>query len=92
MSEETFWNFEPCEAEKVTITVAAMPEFAGYWAAEQGLVGTRHPAIKVTYKKTVFYLDDQFGKGWRKVTEEQGSPLAAHSQIMAEEGSVELRY
>lgn len=91
MAQETFWNFEPCLAEKVTITVAAMPEFPGYWAEEQGLVGTRHPAIRVNYKESIFFLDDEFGKGWRKVTEEQGSPLAAHSEIKAEEGSVEPR-
>lgn len=91
MSEQAFWYFEPCAAERVTITVADMPENPGYWVREQGLVGTDRPAVRVTYRESTFYLDDEFGKGWRKVTEEQGSPQAAHAELHPVEGSVRPR-
>lgn len=55
-SERTFWNGEPCEARKVALVVADLPEFEHYWAAS--LVGQRRDAVEVTYNGEVFYLDD----------------------------------
>lgn len=91
MTEATYWYGETCRAVKVTITVADMPEFPGYWVREQGLVGSERPAVRVTYRKSTFYLDDDLGKAWRKVTEEMGMPTAPHAELHPVGGSVRPR-
>ena len=53
----TFWNGEPCEARRVTVTVADDGRFPGYWA--RSIVGTRRRAVEVVYGGETFYLDDE---------------------------------
>lgn len=89
--EDTFWNGEPCSAERVIITVADMPHFPGYWAKAYGLVGTEHPAVRIGYRNRTFFIDDEFGKGWRKVTEGRGEMQVPHAELEAEPGSVRTR-
>lgn len=72
--EQTWWNGEPAVARKVQLQVGMPP--AGlhpqYWAA--GLVGMIVDAVRVEYGGTVFYLEDEDGDGWRKVTVGRGGP------------------
>lgn len=99
----TFWNFEPCTARKVTLTVADSEFFPAYWA--RPYVGMTRHAVEVTYNGAVFYLDDDpdtdaeqdtldsdaIGPGWAKVTIGRGSPRYGHRELEPEEGSVKPR-
>lgn len=75
---ETFWNGEHCDAEIVLIKVgpAAKPTF---WHA--GLEGTERFAVEVRYGGQTFYLDNEDGDGWYKVTKGRGSPRCGHKSI-----------
>lgn len=84
----TQWNGEPCTARRVTAIVADDGFFPMYWARH--LVGTRRKAVEVEYGGETFYLDDEDGSGWNKVTH-GGSPHWAHSSLTIEPGSVESR-
>ncbi len=86
--EPTFWNGEPTPAERVVVRIADAPEFAHYWAREQGLVGTMRRAVKVSYGQQVFYLDDEDpdGCGWAKVTRGGGGPEYGHRNLSVDEG------
>jgi hypothetical protein len=83
MAEATFWNGEPCEARRVTVVVADDDRFPNYWARD--LVGTRRDAVEVTYHGHTFYLDNDDGEGWRKVTEGQGSWRWPHGSLAISE-------
>lgn len=67
----TYWNGEPTPARRVRVRVGPSP-VATWWCA--GLAGTERKAVEVRYGGRVFYLDDEDGSGWRKVTEGHGSP------------------
>ncbi|WP_330339374.1 hypothetical protein [Streptomyces sp. NBC_00557] len=82
---ETQWNGEPCQARRITAIVADNDSFPLYWARH--LVGTRRKAVEVTYGAETFYLDDEDGSGWNKVTH-GGSPHWAHSSLTVEPDSV----
>lgn len=82
-----YWNGERCEARKVLVTVADSPEFPQYWARE--FVGQKRKAVEVTYGGETFYLDDENGDGWGKVTIGRGSPWCGHKSLSA--SSVEAR-
>lgn len=84
----TQWNGKPCTALRVTVTVADDDRSPQYWARR--LVGTRRNAVLVEYDGKIFYLDDEDGSGWRKVTH-GGSPRLAHSDLTIEPGSAEPR-
>lgn len=56
MSEQTWWNGEPCEARVVRVIVADA-EFPNYWARE--LVGQEREAVEVRYGGEVFFLDNE---------------------------------
>lgn len=83
MTERTRWNGEPCRAERVTVTVADDPAFPGYWARD--LVGTRRRAVRVDYGGQTFYLDDEDGSGWAKVTS-GGGPWSPHRSLAVATG------
>lgn len=74
----TFWNWEPAEARRVTVRVGKAP-FATWWCAE--LEGTERAAVEVKYGGHTFYLDDEDGSGWAKVTTGEGSPRARHRSL-----------
>lgn len=79
MSEQqTYWNGEPCSARKVRVSVghALRPT---WWCA--GLEGTIRQAVEVTYGERVFFLDNEDGSGWWKVTSGKGSPGAYHAGL-----------
>lgn len=84
----TEWNGEPCEARRLTAIVADNTAFPGYWARH--LVGTRRDVVEVVYGGETFYLDDEAGEGWNKVTH-GGSPRWGHSNISIDPDSIQAR-
>ncbi len=80
----TQWNGEPCTARQITAIVTDAP-FPQYWARH--LVGTRRNIVEVDYGDQTFYIDDEAGEGWHKVTN-GGSPRFAHSNITIDPGSI----
>lgn len=74
----TFWNGERCEAERVVVIVgkALRPT---WWCAP--LEGQKRRAVRVRYNGQTFYLDDENGSGWHKVTSGRGSPWVGHSSL-----------
>ncbi|WP_047892565.1 hypothetical protein [Micromonospora sp. RV43] len=78
----TYWNGELTEAVRVHVVVADAPQFARYWARD--LVGAERDAVRVTYYGQVFYLDDEDGSGWTKVTTGYGSPRCPHRELAVE--------
>ncbi|MFR0354129.1 hypothetical protein [Streptomyces sediminimaris] len=85
---DTRWNGEPCTALRLTAIVADIDAFPQYWARH--LVGTRRNVVRVEYGGETFYLDDEDGSGWNKLTH-GGSPHWAHSNIVIDPDSVQLR-
>lgn len=87
MPEKTYWNGERTKARKVRVLVGESP-VPTWWCAN--LAGTIRQAVEVTYDGRRFFLDDEDGKGWRKVTEGHGSPswgsasLPDTSRVVAE--------
>lgn len=67
----TYWNGERCRAERVRLRVADGPH-PQYWARD--LIGTVRDAVRVRYGSRTFYLDNEDGTGWTKVTTGFGSP------------------
>ena len=94
---DTYWNGQPCRAEKVLVRVAKSPKniwWYTWWCS--GLEGTIRKAVAVYYfddRVVSHLLDNEDGSGWAKVTEGYGSsnwphrglPLA--SEIVTEEVS-----
>jgi len=85
---DTRWNGEPCIARRITAIVADSVFFSGYWARD--LVGTRRDAVEVTYSNATFYLDDEDGSGWAKVTS-GGSPRSGHLSLYIDPDSIRPR-
>lgn len=80
MTEKTYWNGESASARKVLITVMDDGFFPLYWAKE--FVGQDRLAVEVDYNGNVFYLDDENGQGWYKVTIGKGSPRIGHRSLV----------
>lgn len=84
---KTFWNGQETPAEKVRVVVGkAQP---GWWTT--GLEGRERNAVKVTYGREVFYLDNEAhgpgtraGAAWDKVTLGLGSPKYGHRSLPVE--------
>ena len=74
---ETFWNGEPCKAKRLRVIVGPSP--ATWWCAE--LEGAERDAVEVIYGKQTFYLDNEDGSGWLKVTKGRGSPMYGHKSL-----------
>lgn len=55
--EQTYWNGEPCAAERVMVVVDDDQRFPEYWARR--FVGTQRRAVKITYSGNTFYIDDE---------------------------------
>ncbi len=83
-----YWNGEPCEAFPVWVTIADDERFSRYWPRMLGLVGQRWKAVEVHYNDDIFYLDDNDGEGWFKVTQGRGSPSYHHRNLSAEPGTM----
>ena len=82
---KTYWNGELAKASKVIVTVADKGAFKNPWFS--GLVGQQRKAVEVVYGNSCFYLDDEDGNGWYKVTEGKGSPHLGHSQLEIDESA-----
>ncbi|HET7321862.1 MAG TPA: hypothetical protein VFI96_05145 [Longimicrobiaceae bacterium] len=77
-AERTYWNGEPTPCRRVRVVVGPSPR-ASWWCA--GLEGTVREAVEVRYGREVFYLDNENGSGWEKVTAGLGSPHVGHSSL-----------
>lgn len=75
----TYWNGEPHPAQRVMVTIGTVP--SGWWC--DGMQGHTRKAVEVyTPDNTVrFYLDDEDGDGWAKVTVGRGGPAYRHSSL-----------
>jgi hypothetical protein len=80
--EQTYWNGEECEAEKVKVIVADTGRFPKYWA--RPFVGQWRRAVRVTYNDVIFYLDNEDGKAWWKVTTGRGRQEIGHRHLEVE--------
>lgn len=77
----TYWNGDRTPAERVRVVVGESPR-PTWWCAP--LAGTEREAVAVTYCGETFYLDNEDGSGWRKVTVYRGSPWAYHASLPVE--------
>jgi hypothetical protein len=77
----TYWNGERCRAVRVKLRVEEPPNgmFPKYWARD--LIGTVRKAVRVEYGNDIFYLDNEEGYGWEKVTKYFGSPSVPHANL-----------
>lgn len=80
------WNYEPAVAQRVSVVVGEPPPgvFPQYWARD--LVGTVRRAVRVVYGRHVFYLDDEDGSGWFKVTHGGGPDLPHRDLVVSQVG------
>lgn len=74
----TFWNGEPCEARIVNVIVGK-PLKPTWWCAE--FEGKKRKAVQVAQHGQTFFMDNEDGSGWRKVTEGKGMPNYPHSSL-----------
>jgi hypothetical protein len=79
--DQTFWNYEPTPARIVRVIVGPS-ERETWWCAK--LVGTEREAVEVNYHGDIFYLDNEDGSGWGKVTGGRGGPEWGHSSLPVE--------
>lgn len=75
-----YWNGEPCYARRVKVKVGTV-EVPTWWCA--GMEGTIRNAVEVNYgpDPSPFFLDDENGRGWAKVTLGYGSPQVGHYSL-----------
>lgn len=77
-ANRTYWNGHDVQAAKVSVVVGPCPP--GWWCAP--LVGTVRQAVRVdTGQGSPFYLDNEDGSGWWKVTKGKGSPRYPHRSL-----------
>lgn len=74
----TFWNGQPTPARRVRVRVGSAVK-PTWWCAP--LAGTVRAAVEVTYGDERFFLDNEDGGGWRKVTIGRGSPNYGHKSL-----------
>ena len=78
MSEQTYWNGEPTPCRRVRVIVGES-EKPTWWCA--GLEGTVRRVVEVSYFEEPFYLDNEEGQGWWKVTAGGGGPDCGHAGL-----------
>lgn len=76
-SDGTCWNYENAEARRVVVTVGT-PTTPTWWCAD--MEGQERKAVEVTYGGDTFFLDDEDGSGWYKVTH-GGGPDLSHKSL-----------
>ncbi len=74
----TYWNGEPAIAQQVRVKVAVADD-PHWWCAP--FAGTVRDAVRVEYGHQVFFIDDEDGSGWAKVTTGHGSPRIGHRSL-----------
>jgi hypothetical protein len=72
----------------VRVVVGDTGFFALPWFKE--FIGQEREAVEVTYYGDVFYLDNEDGSGWAKVTNGHGSPQYGHRSLDVERVSPPL--
>ena len=75
---KTYWNGERCKARRVLILVGECPFPQGWY---RNLVGKRMKAVEIVYGGETFYIADEDGNGWHKVTMERGGPHWGHKSV-----------
>jgi hypothetical protein len=83
--DRTFWNGELTPCRKVFVRMASATSFPRFWG--EHLLGKEVPAVEVRYGSYIFYLYDDDGSGWRKVTDGQGSPRWGHREVVVADKS-----
>lgn len=76
--EKTYWNGEPAQCRRVVVRVGVV-ETPTWWCA--GLEGAERKAVEVVYSGQTFYLDDENGSAWLKVTKGYGGPEWGHKSL-----------
>lgn len=84
----TYWNGEPTPARRVRLLVGKS-EVPTWWCAE--LEGSIRDAVEVTYGRGTFYIDDEDGSGWAKVTDWKGSPGRSSRSLPDDSVVIEVR-
>ena len=77
-TEPTYWNGEPCAARRVIVVVDKSPK-PTWWCAN--LEGKTIRAVEVVYGGETFYIADDRGQGWLKVTKGRGDPGLGHESV-----------
>jgi hypothetical protein len=72
------WNGEPCKAQIGTVVIGKSP-MPTWWCATRE--GERIACVRVEYRRDVFFLANEDGRGARKVFEQGGSWEIGHSSI-----------
>ena len=85
---KTYWNGESTPARRVMVKVGKT-EIPTWWS--YGLEGTERKAVEVTYGENIFFLDDEDGDGWLKVTMGRGGPEYGHSSLPSDSEVVRER-
>lgn len=73
------WNGKPCRARTVLIELADCPQYQNYWA--RAIVGQECNAVEVTVGDHVFYMDNQDGTGYAKITAGCGMWIFPHREV-----------
>lgn len=74
---KTYWNGEPCKAERVKVIVGKS-EKPTWWCAK--LEGQKFRAIKITQDGYSFYIADELA-AWHKIREGMGSFMYSHKSV-----------
>jgi hypothetical protein len=74
---KTYWNGQLSACRRLRAIVGQSP--SGWWCAK--LAGQERDVVEVTYYDAVFYIDNQNGSGWEKVTEGRGQPIHPHRAL-----------
>lgn len=80
----TYWNGEPCEARRVMVRIPEDASFPNAWWKDwegHDLTGEVVRAVEVTYGGETFFLADEVGSAWSKVTLGRGSPRFGHRSL-----------
>jgi hypothetical protein len=70
--EKTYWNGEETPCAKVWLKLEGDGGHPEYWARD--MIGQTINAVRVDYHGDIFYLSNEDGSGWQKVTKGHGSP------------------
>lgn len=79
------WNGEPCKANSVTVFISKVENTPLHW--QNDFVGQRIEAIKIRTLGKIwseFYIENQTGQGYAKITQGEGMWYFGHSSIWCE--------
>lgn len=86
-----FWNGEPCKFYAIRYLIQEVLNSPYHW--QNKYIGTYRQIIRVEYGEQFFYIDNEHGSGYYKLTEGEGSPQYPHNSIdLQEDDSLEFSY